>query len=386
MNVMWSQSDPYQVPSEPISLEPSRVLYYFDGLQIFCATFGFLETIFVKLDDGNDGHRFLAATTNSETVQLVETAKLSVRGAFMQPNCWVIETDFNYSVLRYWILPKDELCESMLPKSGVALLLGAPRVPDTIEQAKAFFSIAFRGASVSRGRMPFSSLKNLVDDAYTLAKKVLTPPALMGSRSTTFDLIVEPTIGSLIISIDKPTIRIDRVNRRLNAEYSVEQISSAITEKRNDFIDAFSLITENPSTQTNEAESARDFVYQFRTVLPTDDTSYASVEFSALVDDEIKTVYIDTNTGNKIKRFFEDNDSERASRSGRIVEINSKARTFMLSGRLGRIVTCVLSDEAFADPKLKIGNHAEVSGQLYRRPRRDKMYVSTYQFENPAKS
>lgn len=377
---MWSQSAPYHVPTKPITLEPQKILYFFDGPQIFSAQFGFLDAMFVKIDDGEDSYIFLANTTTDEIVSLVERNKLSVRGAFLHAKAWVVETDLNYKITKYWSISKDEIHEWMLPKAGVALQMNSPRVPDSVEQATAFFSIAFRGAQVSRGKMPFSSLKGLVDNAYNLAKRVLTPQPLRGSRSTTFDLIVEPTIGSLIISIDSPKIQIDRINKRLEAELSVEQLRSVIAGQRDDFLEAFSTMVDNPTSQGASAETARDFVFQYRDLIPTEDSSYASVEFSAKVGNEIRTVFIDTDTGSKINKFFDENTSERVSRSGKIVEINMNSGTFLLSTRSGRVTTCILNGDAFGDPMLRIGNHAELTGQLYRRPRRDKLYVGTYLF------
>src|SRR5271168_1154379 len=115
--------------------------------------------MFVKVEDGDDTYLFLSTITTDDIVDFVEFNKLSVRGAFVNPHCWVVETDFNYRVTQYWPVAKDCIPSSMLPKEGVGLRLGHPRVPDSIEQAKAFFSVAFRGASIASGRMPFNALK-----------------------------------------------------------------------------------------------------------------------------------------------------------------------------------------------------------------------------------
>lgn len=378
----WSSSSPSLKLASPVRLDPKKVLYHFDGPQLFSAQFGFLDAIFVKIEDIDNGYLFLANTTTEEIISLIENNRLSVRGAFTHPQSWVIETDFDYVVLKYWNVPKDEIDEWMLPKPGVALQTNSPRVPDSVEQAKAFFSVAFRGAEVAKGKMPFSSLKYLVDNAYDMVKKVLTPKPLWGSRSTTFDLIVEPTIGSLIISIDRPAIRLDRINKRLDTDYSVDEISTFIASQRDEFLDAFATVAENPSSQNAGAEEARDFVFKYRDLLPTDYSSYSSVEFSAKMGSDVKTIFIDAKTGSKINKFFDESASERVSRSGKIVEINWNSSTFLIVSRSGKIITCVLNDDAFEDPKLRIGNQAELTGQLFRRPRRDKLYVSNYNFRD----
>lgn len=378
----WSRSSPPQIPNSKLRLDPLKVLYYFDGPQIFCARFGFLDAIFVKIED-NEDYLFLSTTTTDEIVNFVEYGKLSVRGAFLQQNCWLVETDINLDVKRYWPVTKDQLSEEMLPKPGVSLLLGASRVPDTVEQARSYFSIAFRGDEIASGKMPFGALKSLVEQAYEVTRKILMPTVLKGSRSATFDLIAEPTIGSLIISIDKPLMNIPRINKKLDEVITGEFLDWQMAEQRSQFFEAFAVIVNNPSSQSKNADDARDIVAQYRHVIPNDDSSHASIEFTANLGNEVKTIFIDTEAGKNIHKFFDVNNSERATRSGKIVEINLQSGTFLLVGRAGRIVTCVVPSEAFKDAKLRIGNHAEVSGQFYRRDRRDLMYVSTYIFSDP---
>jgi hypothetical protein len=375
---MWSKVDPVDAISRHFRLEPTKVMYYFDGPQIFCAKFGFIDTVFAKIEDGDDSFLFLAATTTNEIIHLIETGKLSVRGAFLQPYLWVVETDLYYCVTKCWTTGKENVSESMMPEPGVGLHVGSQRLPDTIEQAKAYFSIAFRGASVSTGRMPFSALKSLVDNAYNAARKVLMPTELKGSRSATFDLLVEPTIGSLIISVEKPIISMPNISRRLSSDISKEHLDAKMEEQRDIFFDAFSDFLEMRNSTLSDGIDSRDVVSQFIDVIPGQGTDYASVEFSANMNNLVRTIFIDTNTGDKIHSLLGKDRHERATRVGRIVEINEPSSTFLLSGRNGRIVTCVGSEELFDEPLFVLGNHAEVSGTFVRRPRRDMMYVGTW--------
>jgi hypothetical protein len=251
-----------------------------------------------------------------------------------------------------------------------------------MEQAKAYFSIAFRGESMRAGRMPFSALKGVVDTAYNFSRRVLMPPPLRGSKAATFDMEVEPTIGSLIISVERPTVNLANVSKRLNQDVTFESIEVQIEEQREQFFDAFSVIVASPSSKTSGAHSARELIMQFLDVLPDEDTDYGSVEFSANIDDTVRTVFIDTSTAEQINRYFSVNEIERVTRSGKIVEINSQSSSFLLAGKSGRLVTCIVPKEIFKESRLKIGNHGEVSGPFIRRARRDKLYVSTYSFSD----
>lgn len=374
---MWSREDAPVPFTGDIIVEPTKVVYYFDGPQIFCAKFGFIDAIFVKIEDLDDSHLFLVAITTDEIIRLVERGKLSVRGAFLQDHSWVVETGYDFRVTNCWATTKDEISESMLPKAGVSLR-GGERVPDTVEQAKAYFSIAFRGASVSTGRMPFSALKTLVDDAYNATRRVLTPPPLIGTKSATFDLLVEPTIGSLIISIEKPIVRLATINKRLNMDMSKEDIDAQIEEQRALFFEKFLAVSGPNRIAPEEEDVTRELVVRFRDLMPDEDSDFASVEFSANINNEVRSVYIDVETSARIRNFIGDDRAERVTRSGKIVEINAQSSTFLLVGRMGRIVTCVATAEMLRDPRLRIGNHAEVGGAFYRRPRRDLLYVSNY--------
>lgn len=376
----WSREDPVEPLSVRFRLEPTKVLYYFDGPQIFCSKFGFIDAVFMKIEDCDESFLFLAATATNEIITLVEAGKLSVRGVFLQPHLWVIETDHNYSVIKCWATRKECISESMLPEPGVGLHLGAARVPDTVEQSKAYFSIAFRGASVSTGHMPFSALKSLVDNAYDATRRVLMPAELKGSKAATFDLLVEPTIGSLIISIERPIISLPNISRRLNSQISKEYLDAQMEAQRDTFFDAFSDFVGRSSLLESAGDSAKDIVIQFRDIIPGQGTDYASVEFSANMDNNVRTIFIDTHTGDKIHRLLGAAQHERVTRAGKIVEINEPSSTFLLSGRNGRIVTCVASEELSNDPDFNLGNHIEVSGSFIRRTRRDLMYVSTWTF------
>jgi hypothetical protein len=359
-----------------------RILYYFDGPQIFSARMGFIDAIFVKIDEEDDRYFFLSATTTDEIISLVQDNKLSVRGAFLRDNLFVVETDYNYEVKRYWTTSRDQITEDMLPRAGVALAPRHGRLPDTVEQAKAFFSVAFRGNAFSTSRMPFSALKDLVDGAYDLTRKVLTPTSIVGRRSSTFDLVVEPTIGSLIISIERPELKLSRINRNLESPLTYDLLNSEIVEQRARFLDVLERASEGETYKSGSDDSGIDILREYIGVIPNEDSLFSSVEFSATVDREVRTVFIDSETGERIHEAIRGGRTERAVRSGRIVEINSTSRTFLIEGRNKRVTTCVASDAVFRDPELKINNHADLTGDLIRRRRRDLLYVATYRFRS----
>lgn len=373
-------------PTRKTKILPAEVLYEFDGPQLFVAQFGFIDAIFVRLDElvlGSDC--WLCAALDERELKLIKANQLSVRAAFLKEKTWILSTDANLNVNQFWPTELRELNDDLLPVSGQALS-ATTRVPDTIEQSESYFSVGFKGGDVSSGTMLFSTLKILVDTAYDVSRKILGPQLLSGSKSGTYDFMVEPQIGSLIISIERPILNSDRINKKLADQgLSSDDMEGVITGQRDEFLDAIDTLAHD--ARAGELEGEVDGIIRqgfepIKYVIPNLDSSYGSIEFSARRETGVKTVVIDQVVGARIHRALDRSTENKVERVGVVVEINAESSTFLLKSRVGRLTTCIVPGDFFSrlqeEDGLEIGIVVKVAGNFQRRQRRDKIFVTKY--------
>lgn len=373
-------------PNRKIALTPVEVFYEFDGPQLFTTQFGFIDAIVVRLDELISGFDFwLCAASDDAELQLIKSNQLSVRAAFTKERTWIIATDTLFNVKQFWPCEYHELSDDILPMPGQSLS-GKDRVPDTIEQAKSYFSVGFRGGEVRSGLMPFSTLKGLIDTAYDVSRKILGPQLLRGSKSATYDFMVEPQIGSLIISIERPILNSVRINKKLAEQgLTVDDVEDVITEQRDEFISAISTLVRDASRGEIDgriSENVRQGLSEIKYVIPDIESAYGSVEFSALSSEGVKTVVVDRVVGGRIRRAFERSIAAKSERTGVVVEINSESGTFIIKSRGGRLTTCIIPaaffDRLQEEDALEIGVVVKVAGTFERRQRRDRIVATSY--------
>ncbi|MGU3386985.1 hypothetical protein ACLBYG_20915 [Methylobacterium sp. D53M] len=382
---MWSLDTPYERPEAPISLDPTNVLYYFDGPQIFQSKFGFLDTIFVKSDEFEESDLWLASMTDAQTIGLIEANRLSVRGAFLNDRCWIVQTDYDMNVERFWPCKIDEIPENMIPHPGVALTYGAPRVPDTVEQSTSLFSIGFKGKSLTKHGMPLSVFRGLVNSFGDIARNVLTPTDLASSRSATFDLLIgEPKFRSLVVSVTDPILNIGKIQQKLSSDKIGEEfIEEQIKEQGDAFFANLEGIVQQATMEKNArniSEGNRELVSNLRELIPSESTYIDSIEFSSSLYGDFRNVYIDRDNGEKIHKAFFSETYKNTTRAGVIVEINDESHTFLLKGARSRITTCIPNQEIYnwliEQDEYVNGSRISVSGAFEQRTYRDRMYVN----------
>ncbi|WP_375464455.1 hypothetical protein [uncultured Methylobacterium sp.] len=382
---MWSINDRHETPSHPIRIIPFRILYAFDGPQIFIAKFGFIDTIFAKFDETDDSDLWLAAFTDEATIDLLLKYKISLRGAFLNGQCWVVESSGGFSIDRFWPCHHDDLTDDMLPDSGVALREGLGRRPDSVEQAKAFFAVGYRGEALKRDYIKFSSFRILMDNAYNCARTVLSPPELLRSKKSTFDFdMLEPKLGSLIIAIREPLLNSDRISRlSRDIRLTAATMDNDIRLNRKEFFESVNELIDASRGEESDFEVVSRKMTTLRSmtkVLPSPQGLFQSVEFSAAFDDGTASLYMNDETGRKLSIAYQASLDETVTEAGTIQIINTPSKTFVILAGDGRQITCQIGwreyDELRQNQAYSEGAWAVVTGPLLRRPLRDKIWAN----------
>lgn len=363
-------------------ITPSEVLYSYDGPLIFTAKMGLFGLLYLKIDELGDTDLFLVTQTTDEIVNALRRGLISVRGALDQRSYWIVETKSGLQALRYWRANRNEIPESYLPEPGVGLFSSFGVVPDTLEQATAFFAVKFTGGMLTDRSMPFRTFKSLVDSAYDSLFKLLSPTAIGVRLSDIFDFeVLQPKFSSLVIAVNNPTIN-EPSSRRNSLLLDIQSMETEVEENRSQFFDlADSMLRQAQGGEINSDFASDNFriLDALSSVVPGEDGRFERVEFNATTRNGRRSVSVDGNLGEKIKRARRLAETETVSKVGVIVEVNSESSTFVMKSSGDRQTTCALEKEVFyrlqhAD-MLRVGNKISVRGEFKRRSRRDFMQV-----------
>jgi hypothetical protein len=375
----WSLAEPSNIPAIATDLTSSRTLYYYDGPQLFLGWFGFIEALFVKVEDLEDTCIWLASPANPRLIDLIVQNSVSVRAAFYAPTQWIVQTDQNLRVQKFWICEAHEIPEEMLPTSGAALAEHNLIVPDSIDQVESFFAINFRGGDLKREGMNFSTFRSLVDNSYDAARRILSPISLLGSKSATFDFRVrEPVFSSFLIALEEPLINIPSIRRKTNL--NITDIKEQFAEQKYSFFNEMSSVVKDAEDGKLNANSVEDRFVLLDTIqhlIPSEENSLISVMFTANSSDRTLNVFVDEKIGLVLHRVFKEAERRPIREIGRVEIINSRQSSFVMLSIRGRQVTCYLQSEWFntlaKDEKFRNGCQISVSGLLKRRSRRDEL-------------
>ncbi|WP_201832842.1 hypothetical protein [Microvirga zambiensis] len=382
---MWTEDMPSKRGWTNDPLRPAQVLYEFDGPLIFTVRSGLAEILFYKVDELDDANLFLATQTSDQIISALKEGRLSVRGALLQSNHWVVETSPNLVVTRYWPLSIRDVPESFFPLETVPLYSHFGPAPDSIEQAEAFFSMGFHGEAMTHAGMMFGTFKNLINNAYLTARKVLSPDFLAGSRTSTFDFeMYEPRFGSLIIALKEPVVNSENIRRRAQlAEVPIDAVQQQIEAQAQSFIKDLGTVVKQADEGVIRPATAESHFYlldNLQGVLPTDENKITSVEFSVRSDGKTRSLSINKTSGERIQTAYRNLENAIVFDVGTLDVINRPSKTFVMMSKRGKQVTCAMEPEIFnwllSDERFKPGARIIVRGRRSRRKYRDFLQVS----------
>lgn len=391
--MMWSSQLPPDGNLAHAEIRPDEVLYEYDGPLIYRSRIGLVDLILNKVRSNGPCHRYVACQTDSSTIDAVRAGKISLYGAFDRKSYWIIDFDSNFRVQAYWNCLRESLPSRFLPKPGLGLFYWQGAVPDTLEQANALLALKFRGATLSRDGIPLGRLKEIVDQTFSAFRKIFTPPELIHTRSTTFDVEVAPLrFNSLVIAAKEPLINM-KVVRRIKAleKYSKDDLERAVVERARHFADHLQEIAVvAKSGLINQAFAEENFalIELLTELMPDERGRISSVEFSAPSRDGLKTIIFDSDDADVIRKMNESTQGKTVTETGIITGMMTRSNTIKIRSLRGKDVTCsfnpVLYAEILSSGELGVHKRVQLIGQLTRRARVDWMNVDQIRFVGPA--
>jgi hypothetical protein len=381
------------------SIKPSKVLYYFDEPLIFFTENTPIPLLCLKIDNGHRERQFLAVAAPSQTIDRLIAGTLSLRSAFTQTWCWIIRTRADFSVLEAKGLSGTEVSDDYLPEAGVGLYAHHGKVVDEFSrniETTGFLTISFKGGELGVGTMPFSVFKGLVDGVYVSLRKIFSPVV----KSITDEKMAESVIGkllnvpvhppkfaSLTIAVDAP--HIDTAGLKQIVSFDNEKITSQFNDAAEGFMKAASEIeqlADQDKLRTAFSNSSSIALEVMAQLSPNSEASFDTVEISGNMIQNIKgKIVVDARKGQRIHDAFNQNRKSSTNLTGKIVELNLRSGTFVLKADGGatnqpREVTCVVNSKALkaAMPVFGAGTKVDVTGNLERRTRRDRMRITSF--------
>lgn len=370
-------------------IEISKVLYQFDGPILFVAKVGMLNCLFLKTDETDLGQEFISCYIDERHLEGLVEGRLSVRGAFeAQQDTYYVLTTPRYEVLKE-VKVEGSYLEERLPEPNVGVFEHQGECPDVLQEKDAFLSVYFRGGALNRDHIPYSTLMKLLSNVQSLARNVLVPPALRGAKASTFDFLVgDPALGSLMISIKKPTFNLSRLQQsQNNRELTREAVNQGTAYHKDHFFSEVEELIQTPFRPMPSDDIEEENVFEsIKELLPSDDTPYTNVSFSTQAGDRLRTISISREKADRVRSSYSRSNSTRKNCLGVVVEINAASRTLLLRLPRGAIVTCSFSRDAFDElrenAKFVIGAQLLLTGNLTERTRRDFLEVESYEFRD----
>lgn len=377
---MWSSRRPVERAWNAGRVQPTEVLYEFDGPAVFAAMVGLSRFLFLKKQEGEESDCFLAAEVSIEKLEALKSGRISLRGALDSSMTFIIEADLDYNVVAYQRLDSDEV-EDCLPPRGLALYSKFGEVPDSLEQANALLAFKFESDLMQNKSMPLSMLKSLIDDVSDVARKVIIPQVLMiGKLAREFELMVSPPkFSSLLIAIE--SAKIDRsalLKAKWDGVLDETQLADEAERLSGEFLlrlDRVRAIAEKSELSLTDANTHSDVLFEISDILPSDSNELRRLQISHQSKTGFNLISIDKEVGERLSNARKLIETPSATIRGIIIEVNDESNTFVVKSLSGRQVTIkprlALYSEMVQAGRNKTGTHVTVSGRYTRRVRRD---------------
>ncbi|MDX0469936.1 hypothetical protein [Sinorhizobium meliloti] len=387
---MWDIRTPPAGDLNQVVVDPVETLYEFDGPLIFRTTIGMVDLLMSKVTAVRQVSIFLACQTDDRTVQALRAGRLSVFGAFDKASYWLIALDEAFQVKAYWNCSKADVPKRFFAKPGLGLFHWQKEAPDSLEQAFALLAIKFKGAELTESGIPFGKLKRLVDQSFETVRKLLTPPQLANTKSSTFDLEVAPLkFASLVVAVREPVFNMPAI-RRIKAldSYSEEDLENAVQLRGREFAEKLVDVQSRLRRQEFDDAYTREnfaFLDLLASILPDEDSYVSSVEFNASTATGLTTVVFEKDTARSIHQTVQGADGRRVVETGIVSGVTVKSSSIRIQSIRGKDVTCIFDKDMFDEltgGQNVLHRRISLTGVLTRRPRRDLLEVENYRLPN----
>lgn len=382
---MWHSDLRHQEVKGDVRISVDRILYSYDGPQIFTSIFGIVRLLLVKIEEEEECDLYIASEISDHLLRSIVSGKLAVRGAFERDIVYIIRADSRGVVNRYWACQRQDIPDNVLPDRHIGLTVSDERVPDSSLQLDAYFAMSFQGETMKRWGMPFSLFKGIINSSYEAARRILSPPLLARTKSSTFDFqVARPQFGSLVVAVEAPIINELNVRRAMKRpDISKNEIVDQIDNSRLVFFDEMRelvSLAEKDQVKGNFAAERFYLLDNISNIIPNEDNKIDNLEINANISGGVNYISIDESIGNIISRAHRAATNLPIRISGPIFLINANSRAFSIIANPGREVTCaIMKEDAFrtlqSSPLFRTGTVATVMGVLSPRKRRDYLSV-----------
>ncbi|MDY1010336.1 hypothetical protein [Sphingomonas sp. CFBP9019] len=377
---MWIDGRPLLTKWHGGQVEPSIVLYDFDGPAIFTCNIGPATFLFFKVEEQDDGEVYLLAPIDDDELASLRGGRLSIRGAMSHREAWLALVDFDFNVVHYQEQSHEEYLH-LLPENGIALYERFGEVADTLEQAEAFMSFKFESSVMSSVSMPLSVLKARVDAVSDVVRSALLPSRLSsGRKSRYFDPEVAPLrFNSLLIAIKEPQFdKTGLLSSKETQAFTPESLTLESEQKSAHFLSELEKTTKLARDERLTRQQANDHfevLEQITSIVPTSKNELTRLQIGFRTSKGTKLVSIDKRTGDRLVEARLSIQAPVRTIIGSIIELNDDAKTFIVKDVAGRQTTVnplsARYREMEARKLLKIGQSLKLKGKLWERSRRD---------------
>ena len=366
------------------ALSPDEVLYAFDGPAIFTCQIGLENYLFYKSDEHDEGDYFIAAGISIDELAAMKAGKLSVRGAFSQKSCWLLDVDLDLKVRRYEQQRSDDVSQ-LLPRPGIALRSSQKGAADSIDQVESPLAFKFYGDELTDRRMPLSTFRGLIDSVYHVVRRSLVPPSLsVGRDSEVIDFPIRPPqFASLLIAIEHPFVDETRLRSRERTKNMTAQELRAESEAEGvKFISQVERTVDVASSGKITKGFARENIHvldAISEIIPDNDGDVSKLQLSSAFHGATTFIEVNRDLGERIHTARKSVRDRTTTINGVVVGLVQKSRTFLLRNRYGREVTCYVArpiyDRMLAAGEISVGRRLRVNGEFYQRDFRDLLKV-----------
>lgn len=373
---MWSPSK-NTVPFMASFLVPTKVLYHYDGPQIFSSSVGSAQCLAIKTNETEGVSQFIVSCVSKKTLDAVEENSLSLREALETGWLWVLELDNeHYKVLRAWNVEMEDLEEDMLPVRGTKLRL----------EENMMLSIKFTGPALENEQPSLGVLKRLIDGVHSSVKQIIGPAidalheAGLNEHEINNNLIIpveKLKFASLLIEIGDI-----KLNRPENStiEGNVRDIARAASSSFLAGVEEINQILNYGDIFSNLTEENIRIIELMQDIVPTDQDKIDHMTISGLgADRQERKYHISSEKGKKIREAFKVHSRRSQTFQGRIMNLNQKKKSVVIITdspnitNYRREITCYLDEVGMetAMPAFASSHIVLVSGIYIKRNRRD---------------
>ncbi len=374
------------------TLKPSTVLYYYDEPLIFLAETQFTPVLVIKVNEDEATSQYLAVSSSQSVVDQLRKGNLSLRAAFSQPWCWLLWLNTAFEVLCCDRLPLAELDQDFLPKPGVGLFAHHGYVRDEASTVSIFPLLRFtiKSEELDQTTINTTKFEKVINELYGRIWEIasvasyniidrpsgeISVPRLHNdtpyrSRLAPLNLLMTRQGAEYSLSSNKTDYNV----QVLPEEYTIEGNLSVNELKEQTSLTQGYFLSAGLADYSSQVVNISELIVSRNEIILENTENLALLlrdvlKYNENVIEDIKKVRVSSSVP----------DTSLQSISGKIIQFNTKRKTFILVSGTGREITCLIGSKIVEKSftLFKDNTLFEVTGLYQKRSRRDYMAVKS---------